>query len=262
MSANSDQDDSVSRPSSESARSTPVEDPGLLESSDEDDDDYLPSAPQTDTGNDEDEMEAVDDEVAGDGAQEENTVSVGDGAAGEDAQEEEVDELQESGNEEALPETRHGSPEKAGTSPGKPAKQALLLKGNDRVSTRVFCDGSMRNDAIVYSANTAMSLISMYASYRSTRRRLNLSVAACATRGSKRAPASRPSTSSRNTRSRLGLGSRRRRRSGRILLAGTFQSWKGPTRMFVRRRARGVHIRRALARGREEEKRRSRCQLR
>ena len=46
-------------------------------------------------------MEAVDDEVAGDGAQEENTVSVGDGAAGEDAQEEEVDELQESGNEEA-----------------------------------------------------------------------------------------------------------------------------------------------------------------
>ena len=261
MSANSDQDDSVSRPSSESARSTPVEDPGLLESSDEDDDDYLPSAPQTDTGNDEDEMEAVDDEVAGDGAQEENTVGVGDGAAGEDAQEE-VDELQESGNEEALPETRHGSPEKAGTSPGKPAKQALLLKGNDRVSTRVFCDGSMRNDAIVYSANTAMSLISMYASYRSTRRRLNLSVAACATRGSKRAPASRPSTSSRNTRSRLGLGSRRRRRSGRILLAGTFQSWKGPTRMFVRRRARGVHIRRALARGREEEKRRSRCQLR
>lgn len=261
MSANSDQDDTVSRTSSESARSTPVEDPALLESSDEDDDDYLPSAPQTDTGNDEDEMEAVDDEVAGDGAQEENTVGVGDGAAGEDAQEE-VDELQESGNEEALPETRHGSPEKAGTSPGKPAKQALLLKGNDRVSTRVFCDGSMRNDAIVYSANTAMSLISMYASYRSTRRRLNLSVAACATRGSKRAPASRPSTSSRNTRSRLGLGSRRRRRSGRILLAGTFQSWKGPTRMFVRRRARGVHIRRALARGREEEKRRSRCQLR
>ena len=254
MSANSDQDDSVSRPSSESARSTPVEDPGLLESSDEDDDDYLPSAPQTDTGNDEDEMEAVDDEVAGDGAQEENTVGVGDGAAGEDAQEE-VDELQESGNEEALPE-------KAETSPGKPTKQALLLKGNERVSTRVFCDGSMRNDAIVYSANTAMSLISMYASYRSTRRRLNLSVAACATRGSKRAPASRPSTSSRNTRSRLGLGSRRRRRSGRILLAGTFQSWKGPTRMFVRRRARGVHIRRALARGREEEKRRSRCQLR
>ena len=261
MSANSDQDDTVSRTSSESARSTPVEDPALLESSDEDDDDYLPSAPQTDTGNDEDEMEAVDDEVAGDGAQEENTVGVGDGAAGEDAQEE-VDELQESGNEEALPETRHGSPEKAGTSPGKPAKQALLLKGNDRVSTRVFCDGSMRNDAIVYSANTATSLISMYASYRSTRRRLNLSVAACATRGSKRAPASRPSTSSRNTRSRLGLGSRRRRRSGRILLAGTFQSWKGPTRMFVRRRARGVHIRRALARGREEEKRRSRCQLR
>lgn len=261
MSANSDQDDTVSRTSSESARSTPVEDPALLESSDEDDDDYLPSAPQTDTGNDEDEMEAVDDEVAGDGAQEENTVGVGDGAAGEDAQEE-VDELQESGNEEALPETRHGSPEKAGTSPGKPAKQALLLKGNDRVSTRVFCDGSMRNDAIVYSANTAMSLISMYASYRSTRRRLNLSVAACATRGSKRAPASRPSTSSRNTRSRLGLGSRRRRRSGRILLAGTFQSWKGPTRTFVRRRARGVHIRRALARGREEEKRRSRCQLR
>lgn len=261
MSANSDQDDTVSRTSSESARSTPVEDPALLESSDEDDDDYLPSAPQTDTGNDEDEMEAVDDEVAGDGAQEENTVGVGDGAAGEDAQEE-VDELQESGNEEALPETRHGSPEKAGTSPGKPAKQALLLKGNDRVSTRVFCDGSMRNDAIVYSANTAMSLISMYASYRSTRRRLNLSVAACATRGSKRAPASRPSTSSRNTRSRLGLGSRRRRRSGRILLAGTFQSWKGPTRMFVRRRARGVHIRRALARGREEEKRRSRCQPR
>ena len=261
MSANSDQDDTVSRTSSESARSTPVEDPALLESSDEDDDDYLPSAPQTDTGNDEDEMEAVDDEVAGDGAQEENTVGVGDGAAGEDAQEE-VDELQESGNEEALPETRHGSLEKAGTSPGKPAKQALLLKGNDRVSTRVFCDGSMRNDAIVYSANTAMSLISMYASYRSTRRRLNLSVAACATRGSKRAPASRPSTSSRNTRSRLGLGSRRRRRSGRILLAGTFQSWKGPTRMFVRRRARGVHIRRALARGREEEKRRSRCQLR
>lgn len=261
MSANSDQDDTVSRTSSESARSTPVEDPALLESSDEDDDDYLPSAPQTDTGNDEDEMEAVDDEVAGDGAQEENTVGVGDGAAGEDAQEE-VDELQESGNEEALPETRHGSPEKAGTSPGKPAKQALLLKGNDRVSTRVFCDGSMRNDAILYSANTAMSLISMYASYRSTRRRLNLSVAACATRGSKRAPASRPSTSSRNTRSRLGLGSRRRRRSGRILLAGTFQSWKGPTRMFVRRRARGVHIRRALARGREEEKRRSRCQLR
>lgn len=261
MSANSDQHDTVSRTSSESARSTPVEDPALLESSDEDDDDYLPSAPQTDTGNDEDEMEAVDDEVAGDGAQEENTVGVGDGAAGEDAQEE-VDELQESGNEEALPETRHGSPEKAGTSPGKPAKQALLLKGNDRVSTRVFCDGSMRNDAIVYSANTAMSLISMYASYRSTRRRLNLSVAACATRGSKRAPASRPSTSSRNTRSRLGLGSRRRRRSGRILLAGTFQSWKGPTRMFVRRRARGVHIRRALARGREEEKRRSRCQLR
>ena len=261
MSANSDQDDTVSRTSSESARSTPVEDPALLESSDEDDDDYLPSAPQTDTGNDEDEMEAVDDEVAGDGAQEENTVGVGDGAAGKDAQEE-VDELQESGNEEALPETRHGSPEKAGTSPGKPAKQALLLKGNDRVSTRVFCDGSMRNDAIVYSANTAMSLISMYASYRSTRRRLNLSVAACATRGSKRAPASRPSTSSRNTRSRLGLGSRRRRRSGRILLAGTFQSWKGPTRMFVRRRARGVHIRRALARGREEEKRRSRCQLR
>ena len=255
MSANSDQDDSVSRPSSESARSTPVEDPGLLESSDEDDDDYLPSAPQTDTGNDEDEMEAVDDEVAGDGAQEENTVGVEDGAAGEDAQEEEVDELQESGNEEALPE-------KAETSPGKPTKQALLLKGNERVSTRVFCDGSMRNDAIVYSANTAMSLISMYASYRSTRRRLNLSVAACATRGSKRAPASRPSTSSRNTRSRLGLGSRRRRRSGRILLAGTFQSWKGPTRMFVRRRARGVHIRRALARGREEEKRRSRCQLR
>ena len=261
MSANSDQDDTVSRTSSESARSTPVEDPALLESSDEDDDDYLPSAPQTDTGNDEDEMEAVDDEVAGDGAQEENTVGVGDGAAGEDAQEE-VDELQESGNEEALPETRHGSPEKAGTSPGKPAKQALLLKGDDRVSTRVFCDGSMRNDAIVYSANTATSLISMYASYRSTRRRLNLSVAACATRGSKRAPASRPSTSSRNTRSRLGLGSRRRRRSGRILLAGTFQSWKGPTRMFVRRRARGVHIRRALARGREEEKRRSRCQLR
>lgn len=254
MSANSDQDDTVSRTSSESARSTPVEDPALLESSDEDDDDYLPSAPQTDTGNDEDEMEAVDDEVAGDGAQEENTVGVGDGAAGEDAQEE-VDELQESGNEEALPE-------KAETSPGKPTKQALLLKGNDRVSTRVFCDGSMRNDAIVYSANTAMSLISMYASYRSTRRRLNLSVAACATRGSKRAPASRPSTSSRNTRSRLGLGSRRRRRSGRILLAGTFQSWKGPTRMFVRRRARGVHIRRALARGREEEKRRSRCQLR
>ena len=194
MSANSDQDDSVSRPSSESARSTPVEDPALLESSDEDDDDYLPSAPQTDTGNDEDEMEAVDDEVAGDGAQEENTVDVGDGAAGEDAQEE-VDELQESGNEEALPETRHGSPEKAGTSPGKPAKQALLLKGNDRVSTRVFCDGSMRNDAIVYSANTAMSLISMYASYRSTRRRLNLSVAACATTGSNRAPASRKSTS-------------------------------------------------------------------
>ena len=261
MSANSDQDDTVSRTSSESARSTPVEDPALLESSDEDDDDYLPSAPQTDTGNDEDEMEAVDDEVAGDGAQEENTVGVGDGAAGEDAQEE-VDELQESGNEEALPETRHGSSEKAGTSPGKPAKQALLLKGNDRVSTRVFCDGSMRNDAILYSANTAMSLISMYASYRSTRRRLNLSVAACATRGSKRAPASRPSTSSRNTRSRLGLGSRRRRRSGRILLAGTFQSWKGPTRMFVRRRARGVHIRRALARGREEEKRRSRCQPR
>lgn len=254
MSANSDQDDTVSRTSSESARSTPVEDPGLLESSDEDDDDYLPSAPQTDTGNDEDEMEAVDDEVAGDGAQEENTVSVGDGAAGEDDQEE-VDELQESGNEEALPE-------KAETSPGKPTKQALLLKGNERVSTRVFCDGSMRNDAIVYSANTATSLISMYASYRSTRRRLNLSVAACATRGSKRAPASRPSTSSRNTRSRLGLGSRRRRRSGRILLAGTFQSWKGPTRMFVRRRARGVHIRRALARGREEEKRRSRCQLR
>ena len=149
MSANSDQDDTVSRTSSESARSTPVEDPALLESSDEDDDDYLPSAPQTDTGNDEDEMEAVDDEVAGDGAQEENTVGVGDGAAGEDAQEEEVDELQESGNEEALPETRHGSPEKAGTSPGKPAKQALLLKGNDRVSTRVFCDGSMRNEAIV-----------------------------------------------------------------------------------------------------------------
>lgn len=261
MSANSDQDDSVSRPSSESARSTPVEDPGLLESSDEDDDDYLPSAPQTDTGNDEDEMEAVDDEVAGDGAQEENTVSVGDGAAGEDDQEE-VDELQESGNEEALPKTRRGSPEKAGTSPGKPTKQALLLKGNDRVSTRVFCDGSMRNDAIVYSANTATSPILMYASYRSTWRKLNLSVAACATRGSKRAPASRPSTSSRNTRSRLGLGSRRRRRSGRMLLAGTFQSWKGPTRTFVRRRARGVHIRRALARGREEEKRRSRCQLR
>lgn len=108
----------ANRESSESARSTPVEDSDVGASSDdsmEGDDNYVPS--ETQTGGD--EMEVQEEEVEDDQQ----------GETREDDEDAEVDQLVETEEEEESQTTT-----KAATNQARPSKQALVLKGDERVS--------------------------------------------------------------------------------------------------------------------------------